>query len=103
MKRHKKEKNQTCFPPIDSKILAFFPLRSQLCIHKSDAMEKIFEEICAIFTSENPSERKAMELRGLYSRLGRSSVILDNMLYDRLGLSCEDLIDMLCSRSERLS
>jgi hypothetical protein len=66
-------------------------------------MEKIFEEICAIFTSGYTRERKAMELGRLYSRLGPSSVAADNLLYERIGLCCEDLIDMLLRGKEKIS
>ena len=58
-------------------------------------MEKIYERICAIFIAGYGCGRKAEELADLYERTGSASVALDNMLYDRLGLSCEDLIEML--------
>ena len=58
-------------------------------------MEKLYEEICAIFTSTGARRQRAEELSELYGRIGNASVALDNMLYERLGLSCEDLIEML--------
>ena len=58
-------------------------------------MEKLYEEVCAIFTADYGHKRRIEDLSKLYRRIGSASVTLDNMLYERLGLSCEDLIDML--------
>lgn len=58
-------------------------------------MEKVYEEVCSIFTSDYERKRRAEELEELYKRLGSASEALDNMLYERQGLSCEDLIYML--------
>ena len=58
-------------------------------------MEELYGQICAIFNAGYGNRRKAEELSDLYERAGSTSVALDNMLYDRLGLSCEDLIEML--------
>ena len=66
-------------------------------------MEKLYEEICAIFTSTGARRQRAEELSELYGRIGNASVALDNMLYDRLGLSCEDLIDMLHKGDVKIS
>lgn len=66
-------------------------------------MEKIYEEVCAIFTADYARRRRADELAELYGRIGSASVALDNMLYDRLGLSCEDLIEMLRNDNMKIS
>ena len=66
-------------------------------------MEKLYEEVCAIFTADYARRRRADELTELYRRIGNASVALDNMLYDRLGLSCEDLIDMLRKENMKIS
>ena len=58
-------------------------------------MEKLYEEVCSIFTADYGRKRRMEELAQLYQRIGSASVTLDNMLYERLGLSCEDLIEML--------
>ena len=58
-------------------------------------MEKLYEEVCAIFTADYGRKRRIEDLSKLYRRIGSASVTLDNMLYERLGISCEDLIDML--------
>ena len=63
-------------------------------------MEKLYEEVCAIFSADYGRRRRAEELSELYGRIGSASVTLDNMLYERLGLSCEDLIDMLRKGNE---
>ncbi len=66
-------------------------------------MEKLYEEVCAIFTADYGRKRRAEELSELYERIGNVSVTLDNMLYERLGLSCEDLIDMLRKGRQKIS
>ena len=65
-------------------------------------MEKIYEEVCAIFTADYGQLRRAEELSELYGRVTGASVALDNMLYERLGLSCEDLIDMLREGEQKI-
>ena len=66
-------------------------------------MEKIYEEVCAIFTADYGRRRRMKELAELYEGLGNASVELDNILYERLGLSCEDLIEMLRKGIMRIS
>lgn len=66
-------------------------------------MEKLYEKVCAIFTARYGRKKRAEELSDLYARIGHSSVTLDNMLYERLGLSCEDLIDMLRKGEVKIS
>jgi hypothetical protein len=58
-------------------------------------MEKLFEQVYAIFTADYGCKRRAEELSELYKLIGGASMAFDNMLYERLGISCEDLIDML--------
>ena len=69
---------------------------------KTCGMEKIYEEVCAIFTADYGQLRRAEELSELYGRVTGASVALDNMLYERLGLSCEDLIDMLREGEQKI-
>lgn len=66
-------------------------------------MEKLYEEVCAIFTADYGRKRRMEELSELYERIGSASEALDNMLYERLGLSCEDLIDMLRKGQVKIS
>ena len=70
---------------------------------KLDHMEKLYEKVCAIFTADYGRKRRAEELSELYGRIGGTSVALDNMLYERLGLSCEDLISMLRKGDVKIS
>ena len=65
-------------------------------------MEKLYEEVCAIFNADYGRKRRAEELSELYKRIGSASVAFDNMLYERLGLSCEDLIDMLRKGEQKI-
>jgi hypothetical protein len=65
-------------------------------------MERLYEEVCAIFSADYGRRRRAEELSELYGRIGSASVTLDNMLYERLGLSCEDLIDMLRKGNQKV-
>ena len=66
-------------------------------------MEKLYEEVCTIFTADYGRKRRAEELSELYASLGDASVTLDNILYERLGLSCEDLIEMLRKGDMKIS
>ena len=66
-------------------------------------MEKMYEEVCAIFTADYGRRRRMKELAELYEGLGYASVELDNILFERLGLSCEDLIEMLRKGIMRIS
>ena len=58
-------------------------------------MEKIYEQVCSIFTADYARKRRIEELTELYEHLGSASVLLDKMLYERQGFSCEDMIDLL--------
>ena len=66
-------------------------------------MEKLYEQVCQIFTADYGRKRRAEELSELYNRIGSASVVLDNMLYEQLGLSCEDLIDMLRKGQQKIT
>lgn len=70
---------------------------------KNMCMEKLYEQVCAIFTADYGRKRRAEELSEFYERIGSASVALDNMLYERLGLSCEDLIVMLRKGEQKIS
>jgi len=58
-------------------------------------MEKLYEEVCGIVISDHDRMTKACMLSDLYERIGRASDSLDNIIYENLGLSGEDVIDML--------
>lgn len=59
-------------------------------------LENIYERICGIAAGCNPGNGHQMkELVSIYSRLGKVSDEFDNMLYEHMGVSCEDVILML--------
>lgn len=70
---------------------------------KISDMEKVYREVYEIFTADYGRKRRMQELLKLYERLGSASVALDNILYERLGLSCEDLMDMLRNGEVKIS
>ncbi len=57
-------------------------------------LETAYEEFGLIAGSSWKHEIKLMMLRNLFDELGDDSVALDNMIYERLGMSAEEVIDM---------
>ena len=58
-------------------------------------LETVYERICGMALccgSENVSPE---DLASLYGSLGRTADAFDNMFYERMGISCEDMISML--------
>ena len=58
-------------------------------------LEKVFDKICSMAVCCTSADVRTKELVSLYYSLGRVADDLDNMFYERLGLSCADMIYML--------
>ena len=58
-------------------------------------VESMFEAVCRIVVSGNDPAGQLEELRELYDRAGAASVRLDNVLYERMGMSCEEVMEAL--------
>lgn len=58
-------------------------------------MEELYETVCGIVMSKHNRLVRAHQLSEFYNGLGSLSVALDNIMYERLGMSCEDVTDML--------
>lgn len=58
-------------------------------------LQKVIEEFSDILASGKGRYVKAVRLTKLYSRLGAGTDALDNMLYREIGMSCEEIVDML--------
>ncbi len=61
----------------------------------NESIEKAYEEFASIAEGAWSHRVKEVLLRDLTDRLGKDSVEFDNMVYERLGMSAEDVIDML--------
>ncbi len=59
-----------------------------------EKLEDAYEEFASIAEGEWTPEVKAVLLQDLYRRLGVPSVAFDNMLYERLGMSAEEIMDI---------
>ncbi len=57
-------------------------------------LETAYEEFGRIVESSWKHEIKLLMLKNLLGELGDDSVGLENMIYERLGMSAEDIIDM---------
>ncbi len=60
-------------------------------------VESMYEAVCTIVTSSGGARRKVRELRSFYDGLGDGSSALDNVLYEKMGMSCEDVIEAIQS------
>ena len=63
------------------------------CMHKS--VESMYESVCRIVMSGRSPMCQAEEVRDLYEGAGSLSERLDNMFYERMGMSCEELIEAI--------
>lgn len=61
------------------------------------SVESMYETVCRIIMSGVEVERIATELSDFYKGLGGVSFVLDNVLYERMGMSCEDVIEVIQS------
>jgi len=72
-------------------------------IHMFAEIECVYEEICCIIISDDSLSAKIKRLENLYESLGTVSDMLDNILYERLGFSCEDIMEVLIDEDNRKS
>ena len=71
-----------------------------ICAKNNDmymTVESMYEAVCLTVTSNGGAKRKVRKLRSFYESLGDDSFLLDNVLYERMGMSCEDVIEVIQS------
>lgn len=61
------------------------------------SVESMYEAVCRIIMSGAGDMRIAGELTDFYDGLGDAAFQLDNVLYERMGMSCEDMIEVILS------
>lgn len=59
-----------------------------------DLLEKAYEDFALIAESSWSGEVRRVALKDLYGSLGDAADAFDNMIYDRLGMSPEEALDM---------
>ncbi len=62
-----------------------------------ELLEKSYEEFSSIVSGSWTRGMKMAALEDLYDRLGNDSAAFDNMVYERLGMSAEEALDMIDS------
>ncbi len=62
-----------------------------------EKLEDAYEEFASIAEGEWTPEVKDVLLQDLYCRLGVSPVAFDNLVYERMGLSPEEIIGIFSS------
>jgi len=87
-----------CFPAISSPKFGFSVGHRDICgktecMHKS--VESMYESVCRIVMSGRSPMCQAEEVRELYEGAGTLSERLDNVFYERMGMSCEEVIEAL--------
>ncbi len=87
----------TDFPVISSQKFVFYNDCSQICEKKDmkELLEEAYEEFASIAGGTWDSKVKKVALKDLYGRLGNASYSLDNMIFERLGMSADEAMDML--------
>ena len=58
-------------------------------------VESMYESVCRIMISGSGPAGQAMDLQDFYDKAGAASFLLDNILYERMGMSCEEVIEAL--------
>ncbi len=86
-----------CFPVFSSQKFGFFICSGQICKKKdmNNYLETAYEEFAFVTCGPWNMEIGNSVLENLYMRLGNASVLLDNMIYERLGMSAEDVLNMI--------
>ena len=65
--------------------------------------EELYGKVCCIVVSDDAPLVRAAALQTLYDALGKASEMLDDVLYERLGMSCEDVVEVLIDEDNRNS
>lgn len=65
--------------------------------------DELYGKVCDIVVSDDAPLIRASALQTLYDGLGKASEILDDVLYERLGMSCEDMVEVLIDEDNRNS
>ena len=81
-------------------MFGFYMFSRDICAKNNDmymTVESMYEAVCTIVASSGGARRKVRELRSFYESLGDDSFLLDNVLYERMGMSCEDVIEVIQS------
>ncbi len=60
-----------------------------------ESLETAYAEFASIAEGSWTGKVKEIAVRDLYDALGDDSEAFDNMVYERLGMSVEDVLDML--------
>lgn len=61
----------------------------------NEYIETAYEEFCSIVTSTLDRESCDVALERMLMRLGDASTELENMIYERLGLSSDEIVDLV--------
>ncbi len=79
-----------------TKVCFFCRMRSDLQKNEymKESLETVYADFESIARSAWSSEVRRVLLNNLYDRLGGASAAFDNMVYERLGMSPEEILDM---------
>lgn len=58
-------------------------------------IETAYEEFCLIVSSSMDKASRDVAVRNMYLRLGDASVVLENTIYERLGMSSDEIIEII--------
>ena len=72
-------------------------------IYMSAEADELYGKVCGIVISDDAPLVRAAALQSLYDGLGKASEMLDDVLYGRLGMSCEDVVEVLIDEDNRKS
>ena len=65
--------------------------------------DELYGKVCGIVISDDAPLVRAAALQSFYDGLGRASEMLDDVLYERLGMSCEEVMEVLIDEDNRKS
>ena len=64
-------------------------------IDMDNVVESMYEEAGRLIATCSGDVRMIMKLADYHEGLGEAADLLDNVLYERMGMSCEDIIEAL--------